>query len=677
MKKFDDLLQENQALRDRISRLGTAILRIGASLDLDAVLTEVVEGEEFTSEDEGVLMLPASQAGAAITNARSHRGEQRTRADVEARIETSPVGVVVFDAKSGDPVSLNQESRRMVEGLCRPGEPVEELLKVITAHRTDGREVRLARLPLAQQLSSAEPAHVEEMTLSVPDGRRVRALVNATPIRSASGEVESVVVTLQDLGSLAELERLRAEFLGMLSHELRAPLTSIKGSAATALGASQPLDPAEVMQFFRIIDEQADRMRGLINDLLDAVRIESGTLSVAPEPAEVAVLVDQARTTFLSGGGRHAVRIELPPDLPWVMADRQRIVQVLNNLLSNASRHSPASCPIRVDAFPDGAHVAVAVSDGGEGVSLEQLPNLFRKRGGSDCERATQRSGLGLSICKGLVEAHGGRLWAESGGAGQGTRFTFTIPVAAEVGPAAALAPDRSRSPGQGRKQAPILVVDDDPQTLRHVRNALAEAGYAPLATGDPRELPALIKTHKPQLVLLDLMLPGTDGIELMRRIPELADMPVIFISAYGGDETVARALETGAADYIVKPFSMTLLVARVHAVLRTRTRPEPFLLGDLAIEYEDRRVTVAGRPVHLTAIEYELLRVLSVNAGRVLTYDALLRKVWGGRDTNDVRAVRAQVKKLRRKLGDDAATPSYLRTEHGLGYRMLRPGDA
>ena len=116
-----------------------------------------------------------------------------------------------------------------------------------------------------------------------------------------------------------------------------------------------------------------------------------------------------------------------------------------------------------------------------------------------------------------------------------------------------------------------------------------------------------------------------------MEQVPELADLPVIFISGYGRDETIARALEMGAADYIVKPFSATELTARVRAALHRRAEPEPFLLGDLAIHYEQRRVTLRDRPVRLTATEYEILRVLSLSAGRVATYDVLLRKVWGG----------------------------------------------
>ena len=329
-------------------------------------------------------------------------------------------------------------------------------------------------------------------------------------------------------------------------------------------------------------------------------------------------LFDQARNTFLSGGGRHALHIDLPPDLPRVMADSQRIVQVLNNLLSNASRHSPESSPIRVSALRDGVHVAISVSDEGPGVPPDQLPLLFQKHTGfasGDPKRRAGGFGLGLVICKGLVEAHAGRIWAESGGPGGGTRFTFTVPLADEAG--AGRRPESHPLASGGQERTRILVLDDDPQMLRYVRDALAAAGYAPLVTGDPRELSHLVQTKQPQLVLLDLMLPGTDGIELMQCIPELADLPVIFISGYGRDETIARALEIGATDYIVKPFSATELTARVRAALRRHGEPEPFRLGTLTIYYEQRRVTMAGRVVHLTATEYELLRVLSLNRER------------------------------------------------------------
>ncbi len=202
-------------------------------------------------------------------------------------------------------------------------------------------------------------------------------------------------------------------------------------------------------------------------------------------------------------------------------------------------------------------------------------------------------------------------------------------------------------------------------------------AGYNPLLTGDPDEVPHLVTTEQPQLVLMDLMLPGTDGIELMERIPELSTLPVIFISGYGKDEMIARVLKIGAADYIVKPFSPTELVARVQAALRRRDEaPRSFRLGGLGIDYEKRRVTLDGLPIRLTAIEYKLLRTLSANAGRTVTYESLLCQVWGRRDTSDSRTVRAFVRKLRIKLGDDAANPTYIFNERQVGYRMGRRSD-
>ena len=631
-------------------------------------LGEKGNGEAFTAEDEEILTLFASQAATAIANARTHRDVERARADLEVLIETTPVGVAVFDAGTGRPVSFNREVQRIVEEIRTPGHPPEQLLEVMTCRHADGREYSLAELPLAQQLEGAKTTRAEEIELSVPDGRSVRTLINATPIHSESGEVASVVVTMQDLAPLDELERQRAEFLSMVSHELRAPLTSIKGSAATVLEATPVPSRAEMLQFFRLINGQANHMRGLIANLLDAGSIEAGTLTVAPQPSSVASLVDQARTTFLSGGGRHPVLIDLPPDLPRAMADPERIVQVLINLFANAGRHAPESTPIQVAAARDGTHLAISVSDQGRGIAPERLPHLFQKRVG-----LSGGSGLGLAICKGLVEAHGGRIRAESDGPGRGARFTFTLPVAGE---ATADAPPGSYRPltSEGRERRRVLVVDDDPLMLRFVRDALATAGYAAVMTGDPQELSHLIRTEQPELVVLDLMLPGTDGIELMERTPELVDLPVIFISGYRRDETIAKALELGAADYIVKPFSPTELVARVRAALRRQVQARPFVLDELHIDYDQRRVTMAGREVALTVTEYELLRVLSRNAGQVVTYNRLLRQVWGRRGGGNPGPVRTFAKKLRQKLGDDAANPAYILTKRGVGYRMPMP---
>ena len=178
----------------------------------------------FTSEDEEVLLLFAAQAAAAIANARTYRAERQARADLEALVETSPIGVLVFDARTGQAVSVNREAKRIVESLRTPGGTAEDLLQ--DDHLPARRRARGRAGPVAAcsgQLSSGETVRAEEMVLSLPDGRSVTTLINATPIHAEDGTVASVVVTMQDLAPLEELERMRAEFLGMVSHELRTP----------------------------------------------------------------------------------------------------------------------------------------------------------------------------------------------------------------------------------------------------------------------------------------------------------------------------------------------------------------------------------------------------------------------------------------------------------------------
>ena len=309
--------------------------------------------EEFTRNDEEILVMFASQAAMVIANARRYRDERRARADLETLINTSPVGVVVFNARTGAPVSFNREAMRIVEGLRQPDQSTEQLINDLTYRRADGREFSVSDLSVAELLRAGETVRAEEIVMRVPDGRSVTALLNATPIRLENGEVESFVVTLQDMTPVEELERLRAEFLGMVSHELRAPLASIKGSVTTLLEAVTELDIAEMTQFFRIIRDQSDQMRYLIGDLLDVARIETGTLSVTPGPADVADMVDEARNRVLSGDRSDNLHVDLSPDLPPVMADRRRIVQVISNLLSNAARYAPEGSRITVGAMRD------------------------------------------------------------------------------------------------------------------------------------------------------------------------------------------------------------------------------------------------------------------------------------------------------------------------------------
>ena len=638
------------------------------------------EERRFSETDEETLVMFAAQAATVMANARRYRDERSARNDLEALIDTSPVGVAVFDAQSGLPTIFNREAVRIVSPLLDPEQRPEELLQSATICRADGSKLPLAERPLSELLRTGEVVRAEEVVFEASDGRSVKVLINATPVRTGNDDLERCIVTIQDMAPIEEAERLRAEFLAMVSHELRAPLSSVKGSVTSLLDPAIRPGPAEVAQFLGLINTQTDRMRQLISDLLDVARIETGSLSAQPEFSALAPLIEEARAAFSSGGAAQSLVIEMPPQLPPVMADRQRLVQVLINLLNNAARNSPADSTIRLGASSDDVHVSVSVSDEGRGIPTDQLPRLFQKFSRVEAEEQGGDTGLGLSICKGIVEAHGGRIWAESGGPDQGARFTFTIPVADERhGPERQISsdPPTERAEQDGPDLPRILVVDDDPEALRYIRDALTQARFQPLLTADPEQVPQLVLEKEPVLVLLDLVLPGSDGLELMQELQKIRKVPVIFLSAYGQEDTIARAFDLGADDYVVKPFSPTELAARIRAALRrreVREPSEPYVHGGLVIDYARRRVTLGDEPVALTSNEYRLLVDLSAHAGEVVTFEDILTRVWGTEASDDRRPLRTAIKSLRRKLGDDARRPLFIFTENRVGYRMPEP---
>ncbi len=666
--------------------LGSPVQHLGRRVG-NIYLSDKQGDAEFTPQDEGMLALFASQAALAIANARRFREEQRARAELETLVNTSPVGVVVFAAATGALLSINREALRIVDGLRSPDQSPEELLEVLTFRRADGREVSLREYPLARALSSQETVRAEEIVIEVPDGRRVSTIINCTPILTDEGGVASMVVTLQDLGPIEDLGRQRAEFLSMVSEQLLAPLTSIKGSAAAVLEDLTQLDMAKVRQFFGIIEWQADRMRGLIWDLLEVARIEAGTLLLTPEPTGLGSLLNQAQASFVEGGAGNPVEVDLPPDLPPVAADRQRALQVLDRLLSIAAGYSPGSV-ITVSVRPEDSQVAVCVAGRGPDLSSQPLPLLFHRLSpaGSGGESANGGEALGLAVCRGIVEAHGGRLWVESEGPGLGSRWIFTLPVAEAAAPRGAgpPRPPPARNPRAARGLGRVLVVGDDPQVLWHIRNTLTEAGYTPAATWDPGEVERLIAVERPHLLLLDSAMAGADESELLQRISKVTDAPVVLLSGHGANQEreLAMAFESGADDYIARPFSPTELVARVGAALRRRETQErelyreSFQLGELAIDYARRRVTLSGRDVALTDTEYRLLCELAVNGGRVLSREHLMSRVWSARAPDESGVVRAYVKRLRQKLGETADNPSYIFNEPRVGYRLGPAGE-
>ena len=647
-------------------------------------LTEKEGGRDFASDDQDVLALFASQAGAAIFNARRYQEEQRAKADLEALVNISPVGVLVFDAKTGDLVSANDETRRIVGRVHAPGRSLSQLLEVMSLRRPDGSDIPVDELPTTKAARDGESVLAEEVVIHLHDGRTITTLVNARPIRRDGGDVVSVVATIQDITPLEEMKRQRAEFMNNVSHELRTPLTSIKGSVSTLLNSPGPVDPVENRQFLRVIDEQTDRMRDLINDLIDITHIETGTLSVSPEPMEVAELLEQVREAHRHAGAPSSrLDFELPPALPEVMADGRRILQVFSSLVASVSRHSFGASTVRIGVMPGGSHVAFTVGDETGAASAMHAPAEPGRNSGDVRRIPAPRTGngnLGIAICRGIIEAHGGRLTVEAGDVRARGGFTFTIPIVAEESGVGGRADRSQPSLDSADERARILAIVEDPETSRYVRNTLSGKRYAALAVNDPIEAERLIEEQNPDVILLEPMLPWADGFEVLVRIGRASDAPVILVAGHEWHRQIGRAFELGAFDYIAKPFTTTELLARVAVALQRRgavgwaEASANYLHDGLSIDYAERKVTVAGRPVHLTATEYKLLAELATAAGRVLTHEQILRRVWGALYASDVRIVRQYVKEVRHKLEDDAANPTYIFTEPGVGYRMAKP---
>lgn len=518
------------------------------------------------------------------------------------------------------------------------------------------------------------------------DGSMIWTEERTSAVFSEDGDLVATIAVIRDVSerirSEEGVEKLRSEFLGIVSHELKTPLTAIKGSAATALGSPSPLSVSGYRELFEIVDEQADRLRSLADDMLDMTRIQAGTLSVSPEPLALEGILEEARIVLLHSDGSHPLDIQVRDDLPLVNADRQRVVQVITNLLNNAAQCSPPTAPIEVRVEHDAVQVTVHVRDHGRGISPDRLPDLFKKFSQLPTEsgRRPGGAGLGLAISKGIIESQGGRIWAESAGEGQGATFSFTLPVAADVAPAlekSTVEEARIRRRGERTR---VLAVDDEPQVLRYLKRSLEAAGHEALLTGDPAEVPELVETEEPDVVLLDLRLPGSSGFQVLRQVRQFSTVPIIFLTASDRDEDVVRALDMGADDYMKKPFSSSELLARIKVALRRRAIDEgadvrrPFVLGDLTIDFAERRVSVKDRSVNLSATEYRLLLELATHAGRVLTHQQILQRVWGPDYSEETDLVRSFIRNLRRKLGDDARRPQFVFTEPQVGYRMPRP---
>jgi two-component system KDP operon response regulator KdpE len=224
-----------------------------------------------------------------------------------------------------------------------------------------------------------------------------------------------------------------------------------------------------------------------------------------------------------------------------------------------------------------------------------------------------------------------------------------------------------------------VLVVDDEPAIQRFLHTALSTEGYVVFSAISGAEALAGVVAHRPDVIILDLGLPDMDGSDVTRRVREWSPVPIIILSVRGQEADKIEALDSGADDYLTKPFAAGELLARMRVVLRRTASPasEPvFVSGDLVVDLAHRTVTLAGVDVQLTPTEYDLLRALVIHAGKVLTHHQILRQVWGAGYEEEAHLLRVNISNLRRKIEPDPSRPSYIVTEPGVGYRLKVQAD-
>ncbi|MBO0789898.1 MAG: winged helix-turn-helix domain-containing protein [Ktedonobacteraceae bacterium] len=530
--------------------------------------------------------------------------------------------------------------------------------------------------------------------------------VRSFPVRDHQDILLGRGVLLEDITLERSVAEARSESLAMAAHELKTPLAVIKGCATTLLGSSARWDPAMQREMLQMIDAQSDRLYDVLNTLLDVWRFEAGAQSLRLVRLQLAELLLRLVKNWQSSAPSHRLVLDIPPDIPEVMCDALRIEQVMNNLLDNAVSCSPPASAVRIQLEANEVEVRVSVADEGIGIAPEHLERIFdrfyRIDPGDDDHRG---SGLGLASARATVEAHGGKIWADSLGTGQGSTIYFTLPfnprllvprtptqmASALASPSTPIPASPPITPGvlgnpsystslKHERRASVLLAESDPRLTRYLRANLEEQHYRVHTVNHGVQCLRQLDLEEPDIILLSTHLVDMSGIELLRRLREFSQTPVIMLSDDCDEDERVHLFDLGGDDLVVKPFGIKELLARVRALLRRHqsaasppARQSVFVSGDLVIDHAQHIVTVEGRQVQLSRTEYRLLSLLAQNAGLVVTHELLLEKVWGPEYHRDVDFIWVYISRLRRKIESDPRHPRYIQTVPDVGYKLVR----
>ncbi len=416
-----------------------------------------------------------------------------------------------------------------------------------------------------RQLQQA-PHYDDEFRILGPDGRTQWVRDRLFAVRNARGEVYRVARVTSDITARKEMEALlraadrnKNQFLATLAHELRNPLSPIRNAAAL-LGANSDGNTERQARAREVITRQVDHLAHLVDDLLDVARISEGKIVLRTEEVDLGAVVAQAIETagpLITARGHH-LDVQLPEQQVWLMGDPVRLAQSVGNLLHNAAKFTPkgGELSVRVSLL-ENERVQIAVRDNGIGIAEDNLPRIFGMFAQVDVppDRAPEGLGIGLSLVSHLIELHGGRLSAQSPGVGMGSTFTVELPLLRVSADSAGL--DHSEASKQGGSGMRVLLVDDNVDAMEMMGFLLAEMGYETCTTSDAAEIEGLALRHKPQVIVLDIGLPGIDGYEVARRIkknPALSNIRLVAHTGYGSPEDRRRAMEAGFDAHLVKP---------------------------------------------------------------------------------------------------------------------------
>ncbi len=377
----------------------------------------------FELHGEGSLRLFIAHFAAGLRSALKSQSLVKEKKRLTAIFQQSTEGILTVDAALRI-IDFNPAMERLT------GWHESEVLgrfyyEVLRPKDRQGNEIGLRGSPILQAFAGQSVVN-REMVISARDGQHFDVSVTASCVRSSKGEPTSGILSVRDITREREQEEERSTFISVISHELQTPIAIIKGYASTLARTDATFDTAALHSRLLAIEEEADRLNKLVGNLLYASRIQAGGLQMDIAPLDLASLVRKVAHRLQVKSPGVSVRVNLPPNLPTVMADRDRIEEVLQNLLDNAVKYSPDKHEVTVACRATGEEVIVSVSDTGMGISLrdqEQIFNRFHRAGDS----STQGVGLGLYICRAIVEAHGGRIWAQSA-LHQGSTFSFSLP---------------------------------------------------------------------------------------------------------------------------------------------------------------------------------------------------------------------------------------------------------